>query len=468
MSVSAKLGSALQAHRENTLLSNGLDKNGKPLSATPENLAAARAATAQLGRLEKKAMKLAKKENVEEPEILVYWLDPDFTAHLTVAEKAFFVNECHPIMVRAHKRFVASCASVARTHEKSLHELFVHMKEHEAFYFGRFFASDHTEPWLDKCVGMLGTFATILRQRGDYHACFDVLQIDWRVLSRLTEVVTRNARLGKEPPIERQIVQENLQGLTHKYLLIKNNLRGDMVLPVPVGMAPCDEMGPDLRALMRYEIETDAAVHGVAQYLPLLECAGYPPTLKGLARASNLELWLIHEKSIAQYRERQQRKGFTLSSHLPLHDKVLHHTCAGCGRAEPFLNTFPRCAGCCSVFYHSQECQRQDWKAKHKGQCKALNERRKREAIATPVGGMPLEGGELAPTLPPHEQLLPVGTTVQLQGLTTAKSLNGHLGKVLATKAEEAGCAVVRMRDATVRAVKICRLLCDVEDSNND
>ncbi len=430
---------------------------GRPLPATPENLAAARAAAAKLGRLEMRAVKLAKKENMEARETIVYWQDPDFTAHLTAAEKAFFVDECHPILVEAHQRFRASRASIPKAHEKSLHLLYAHMKEHEAFYLDRFFASDHTEGWMDKSIGMLGTYATILRQRGDFHACFEVLQIDWRVLSRLTQVVARNATLPEKTPIEIEMAKENLRALTNKYLLIKNNLRADLVLPVPTGMEPHDEMGPDLRSVMRYEIETDAASQGVCQYLGLLKNAGYPPTLEGLARASNYELWKAHEESVARWRERQRLAGASLSS-LPLHGKVKHHSCAGCGRAEPFLNTFMKCGGCGSAFYCARACQKQHWTKEHKGQCKALGERRQLQRIVAPIGALVVDADEPAAPLPPQEQLLPAGATVRIQGLAAASTLNGLPGKVLASRAEP-GRVAVRMRDGAVRAIRKENLL---------
>jgi len=44
------------------------------------------------------------------------------------------------------------------------------------------------------------------------------------------------------------------------------------------------------------------------------------------------------------------------------------------------LSELKACAGCHSVFYHSTYCQKEDWKMRHKGPCKAYSEEVKSKA----------------------------------------------------------------------------------------
>ena len=430
---SQKLDRALKSHRANLRIFAGLDKDGNALPATAENVAAARVAMAQFAALETKALKLAKKTEAH----VMTFVSPMYTAHLPQADAAFFTQECYPLMSHTHNKFLASRGILALAHEQSLCELFVHMKHHEDFYF-RLFASEHTAPWMERCVGMLGNYATLLRQRGEFHATFEVLKIDARVLARLTDVVTADGYGPHRTAVEREMEQENLRELTYKFLLIKKNLRDDLVLPLPPGLAPHEELGPELRVMMLFELKTDAVARSVDEVMALLDFAGHPLTMAGLAKATDLELWCaseaVHqiEREMAQ-KKKQKKKAKKanqkqqggggggsdgegdgdddyMRTSRPLQDHVMHHRCAGCGRVEPYLNTFPRCGGCRAVFYHAPECQKQHWKAEHKRVCKALREQRKRQEQ---------EEGATATTTPPTPTN-PAATTTTTTPATAA------------------------------------------------
>jgi hypothetical protein len=340
-SASKRLDQSLKTHCELLRVFAGLDRDGRELPATAENVASARTAAAQFASLQTKVLRLAKKKGAVD--YVVQMAHPALYSHLPEGRAKFFLEDCYPILTRAHDKFLASRGSLASAHEQSLCELFVHLKHHENFYFREFFASDYTNPWMDRCVGMLGTYATLLRQRGEFHACFEVLKVDSRILARLTEVVTSD-NMGQYG-VARQMEVDNLKGLTYKFLLIKTNLRADLSLPLARGMAPHEEIGAELRIMIMYEIETDAAAQGADNALTVLELTGYPPTMEGLAKATDRELWEANEDA-----QRLQRQMMALPQHKnrhgatfrPMQGRVEHHVCAGCGRAEPYVIAIAR------------------------------------------------------------------------------------------------------------------------------
>ena len=44
-------------------------------------------------------------------------------------------------------------------------------------------------------------------------------------------------------------------------------------------------------------------------------------------------------------------------------------SCAACGKAPDSANLLKRCGGCKCVLYCSPECQKQDWRERHKSVC---------------------------------------------------------------------------------------------------
>jgi hypothetical protein len=108
---------------------------------------------------------------------------PSLTQHLSPSQLQLFLQECYPRMSDAHGSFLEAGGNLKRTVEEPLFRLYVHMRKHEAVYFA-FLSSPETHAWAERLVGVLGTWATMLRQRGDYALCADVLELDSRVLAR--------------------------------------------------------------------------------------------------------------------------------------------------------------------------------------------------------------------------------------------------------------------------------------------
>lgn len=81
-----------------------------------------------------------------------------------------------------------------------------------------------------------------------------------------------------------------------------------------------------------------------------------------------LREWFESERGV------EARVGLRLCSH------------GGCGRAETRAHEFRRCSVCGTVNYCSRGCQAQDWKVRHKEECRALE--RWRDADGNIAGGM--------------------------------------------------------------------------------
>ena len=82
--------------------------------------------------------------------------------------------------------------------------------------------------WSERCVGMVGTYATILRQRGDYTRCEEVVY-GWytKVLNIYKAHVERDMR-NDGNTMANAMAMKCLHGLTYKYLVVKMNLIWNM------------------------------------------------------------------------------------------------------------------------------------------------------------------------------------------------------------------------------------------------
>jgi len=75
----------------------------------------------------------------------------------------------------------------------------------------------------ERSIGILGTWATILRQRGDVPLCSSVLDVDKEILDRYFEL----CKIDDGSEVEKAKSLSCLEGLKYKYLLIKFNLLKD-------------------------------------------------------------------------------------------------------------------------------------------------------------------------------------------------------------------------------------------------
>jgi hypothetical protein len=197
--------------------------------------------------------------------------------------------------------------------------------------------------------GILGTLATIYRQRGALKECEEVLDMEVEVMERY-----QRSSQAQGAPRARIICCDNLE---HKMILIRYNLcfqleRFDACLPL-------------YRSLLNYELKynlTYEEQNFLFMTVAILGKAPTPTTLRSLSDDEVMRMVLAplrHEGSVEGVLEVEKTK-----------QRVALQNCSGCGRSESAMGEFKTCTRCESVFYCCRECQRKDWKA-HKKTCNA-------------------------------------------------------------------------------------------------
>ena len=315
----------------------------------------------------KAALRAAANDNVP----VVNVASPAFTSHLTPAEKAHFDAVLYPAMTTAHNSFLmrarprncGAISAIKKTKEKPLAEFYETMVAEEDAYF-RLFENPAIEVWAERCSGLLGTYATILRQRGEYARCQAVMRLYTRVIERYEAMTVATA--PSKSNTERAATKRCVDGLFYTYLLIKFNLAG----PTNTGTimtANLADIGRDYRRVAAYEISTGIHARGTDNFAFMLSGAGRV-TLKTLKKLNDRKLGLLYRKAMELFADpkTKQRSDRTDAKQKK---KVAFHQCAMCNSTESFLNDYMKCSRCGRVFYCSKECQVKHWPV-HKATCK--------------------------------------------------------------------------------------------------
>lgn len=114
------------------------------------------------------------------------------------------------------KGIVSGDRNEQTSQERTYHTLYLDIINHEDFWFSTIFSASSV--FCEWTVGILGTLATIRRQRGDVQKCLEVLEIDKRVLKLYQSIANH------DNPAERACVR----ALTYKYNLIVINANSQM------------------------------------------------------------------------------------------------------------------------------------------------------------------------------------------------------------------------------------------------
>ena len=199
--------------------------------------------------------------------------------------------------------------------------------------------SEHAE----HACGILGTLATLLRQRGSLEECEAVLDCEAWVIA----IYGRHCRAGTS-----RAALRCHDGLHYKYMIIRTNLYGQQ--------GRFRECVPLFRALCHHELDYDVQND---MYLWLIFAVLHKrPAKKTVDRMTDDEcvrcVRMPFDAAGKDFHEQENKQ-----------PKVTLATCAACGSTEPALCTFARCAGCKKVSYCGPECQKTHWKA-HKKACK--------------------------------------------------------------------------------------------------
>ena len=244
--------------------------------------------------------------------------------------------------------------------------------------------------WTERLSGVLGTLATIYRQRGDLVECYNLVRPassgvqGW--YDRMLTMYARHVQLREEqgwkttesmyaPISERKC----LKGLRYKYHRIVVNLSVDLLALAAkrAGSRPPPKLskayvGASLRVIIQDEIDRKVVDDDFRWMLSTF--LNKPETQRGLDSTSD-EL-LGGTSDIIASKTAQMQSAGTLPSVAPgqpnvFTDNAVLKTCSTCGKREQFLGTLLRCGACFSVHYCNAVCQKSHWK-RHKPDCKRL------------------------------------------------------------------------------------------------
>jgi TPR repeat protein len=225
----------------------------------------------------------------------------------------------------------------------------------------RFFGEPGNTEHAEHTCGILGTYATVLRQRGgpsgDLDECMAVLDCEGEILEKYRRSIyeLKGYLIGAGGGAHtRKAAERCYDGLEFKYQLVRFN--------ACLGMRRNAEACTLLRKLLEYETSSGLAAEEQSMVLMLPVVLGKQATLENVKRLTEAELVTLVEVS-------QQVMASDPSSR-ERRDKVALKPCGGCGRVEKSLNDFKKCSRCQQARYCSAACQKRDWRG-HKKVCKA-------------------------------------------------------------------------------------------------
>lgn len=195
--------------------------------------------------------------------------------------------------------------------------------------------------------GLLGTLATIYRQRGtdlSLKECEEVLDMEETFLLICKEI----AQLLRD-----MRALQCIDELEYKYNIIRFNYYLENVQNV----AKCE---PYFSDLLDYEVRHNIDFDN-QNYLFMLLSINIDPTSKNVANLTkkqrikilNIMLEMVNKEEGQQRRGKESRR-------------VALKKCNGCGSVESAMDEYKACSRCREVCYCSRDCQMNDWKLNKK------------------------------------------------------------------------------------------------------
>lgn len=210
---------------------------------------------------------------------------------------------------------------------------------------------DHQANYLhtEHTCGIMGTLATIYRQRGVLKDCEAVLDMEALVLEKYRLALL----VGSRP----QASINCFDGVEYKYHMIRYNLYFQT--------KRYDECVPIFRKLAGYEIKYDWDFEQQTfAYYSIVAC-GKMPTAETFRSATDDEVMKMVLAPLGGG-ERTAEEVYGIEETM---QRMALMNCAGCGCSEGSIGVFKKCPRCQNAFYCGRECQRKNWKA-HKKTCR--------------------------------------------------------------------------------------------------
>lgn len=212
--------------------------------------------------------------------------------------------------------------------------------------------------YAERCIVILGSLATIHRQRGDLIKCAEVLELDKKVLDRY-EWMERNHSNFPWPG--------HAEELAFRYSLIAMN--ANIELKKKQGSVNA------FRAVAEYEIRHNRVYHPqkyAAYIIPTVLGPAYDPIiLNKLARLTDEELWGVIRAACNIEKEISEDKKLSFRGPNAAEKVPKLKDCALCNKTESNFGEFQRCSVCNKTYYCCRAHQKSHWKL-HKKVCKSL------------------------------------------------------------------------------------------------
>lgn len=278
------------------------------------------------------------------------------TPELILLYGANRLTDCVELFTKAHCEFVVLAEKFKG--ERIYSEFFEDMIKNRKLWFG-LFEMDENHILAECTVAMLGTLATLYRQRGDLKKATSVMELDECVLIRYEDMMSR---LGVADP-----------GLLHcchdlrfKYNMIQYNLLIGQHTESPNVAIFAAKVPSVLRDLMRHEIQKKFTFEEQNFAFMVPAHTLLDPSLADLAKLDDrdiLKLCLFGLKmNVDAGLETTKVTGKDFR-------KVSLQQCVQCKKVEEMRGDFQCCGSCKKVHYCTKDCQKIHWKD-HRAICK--------------------------------------------------------------------------------------------------
>lgn len=300
-------------------------------------------------------------------ELVIY--NPSGSAWYNRLRKNNIDKERISVLETAHRSLINSTNNKMKS-ERDYLALFNDLKTNESHWFNDILNNVYNFNLCDGIIVVLGTLASLKRNRNEIEIAREILLIDERVLNIYERVINTPGLVHSCCSSSFDTIKANLEGLKYKYSMIWVNFLPQLKSKSLVVHDTDYEkkLVSYYRQCMWYEI----AYHKLSNEdivfaIPLLMKLNRRPTLSDLKNTTDKELFAMLSEILKQ-NESEPEELRHLDDKLAKQATLVH--CHHCKTQEQMRGDFKCCGQCKRVYYCSPECQKASWKDGHKNSCK--------------------------------------------------------------------------------------------------